>query len=68
MLRGELWQAARRRATVTYGEAAALIRNTIAFAPHDYGFHAMLGQISVEEDAAGRGMLSATFRIPSRAG
>lgn len=59
LLRAELWQTARLRGTLTYGEATDLIRNTIAFDPHDYGFHAMLGQISVEEDAAGRGMLSA---------
>lgn len=32
--------------------------SAIKFHPHDQGFHHMLGEISVEESAAGRGMLS----------
>jgi hypothetical protein len=44
---------------MTYGEAVAFIRNLIVFDPHDHVFHEMLVQISVEEDANGRGMLSA---------
>ncbi len=31
---------------------------SIAFGPHDVSFHHLLGQISSEEDTAGRGMLS----------
>ncbi|MCW5712964.1 MAG: hypothetical protein KIT43_00420 [Bauldia sp.] len=40
-----------------YGELAAKIRS-IPFDADNDAFHKMLGQISVEEDAAGRGMLS----------
>jgi hypothetical protein len=58
-LRAELWRTASVRRTMTYGEAVALIRNLIVLDPHDHVFHEMLVQISVEEDANGRGMLSA---------
>ena len=42
---------------VSYSTLAKRIRS-INFDPHDFAFHHLLGQISVEEDAAGRGMLS----------
>jgi hypothetical protein len=63
----DIWEKAKSEAirtivhkgsTISYSELAANIRS-IAFDPHDHGFHYLLGQISVEEDAAGRGMLSA---------
>ena len=49
---------ARIESDMTYGELTRAIRN-ISFEPHDHVFHLMLGQISEEEDAAGRGMLTA---------
>ena len=57
-LRTELWRTASVR-RMTYGEAVGFIRNLIVLDPHDHVFHEMLVQISVEEDANGRGMLSA---------
>jgi hypothetical protein len=42
---------------VSYSDLAKRIRR-INFDPHDYAFPHPLGQISVEEDAAGRGMLT----------
>lgn len=42
---------------ISYSDLAAKIKS-IHFDPHDHVFHLMLGQISTEEDAAGRGMLS----------
>lgn len=58
-LRKLLWETAARQGQITYGEAADAISQIIAFHPHDTVFHHMLGQISIEEDRAGRGMLSA---------
>jgi hypothetical protein len=58
-LRAELWRTASARRTITHGEAVAFIRDLIVLDPHDHVFHEMLVQISVEEDANGRGMLSA---------
>jgi hypothetical protein len=43
---------------IAYSDLAKKI-SSIGFGPHDHIFHHLLGQISVEEDAAGRGMLSA---------
>lgn len=48
----------RQRNLVTYSDLAARMRS-ITFDPHGHDFHALLGQISIDEDAAGRGMLSA---------
>src|SRR5438067_1021315 len=42
---------------IYYSQLTPKIRS-IAFGPHDASFHHLLGQISVEEEAAGRGMLS----------
>jgi hypothetical protein len=43
--------------TISYGDLAAKIR-TIPFEPDTRNFHALLGEISEEENALGRGMLS----------
>jgi hypothetical protein len=50
-------EAARRRATIAYSELVAAIR-AIHFQADEKPFHNLLGQISIEENAAGRGMLS----------
>ncbi len=50
-------QEARGGSTIFYSELTKRI-GAIGFDPHDYAFHHLLGEISVEEDAAGRGMLS----------
>lgn len=48
----------RKRAPIFYSDLTKRI-SSITFSPHDYAFHFLLYEISVEEDAAGRGMLSA---------
>lgn len=48
---------ARVRGMIPYSDLVAEIQ-AIRFNAHDSTFHHMLGEISVEEDAAGRGMLS----------
>lgn len=48
---------ARVRGMIPYSDLVAEI-HAIRFRAHDSGFHYMLGEISVEEDAEGRGMLS----------
>ncbi len=62
----EIWEKAKREAVraivgearpIWYSDLTTRIRS-IRFDPHDFAFHHLLGQISVEEDAAGRGMLS----------
>ena len=45
------------RGTITYGDLAAKIKS-IKFQPDDQIFHALLGEISNEENDAQRGMLS----------
>ncbi|MGA3350277.1 MAG: hypothetical protein ABSC33_14730 [Candidatus Sulfotelmatobacter sp.] len=47
----------RRCAPIFYSDLVTHIRS-IGFGPHDSAFHYLLYEISVEEDAAGRGMLS----------
>jgi hypothetical protein len=63
----ETWERAKTEAIraivaqagpIFYSELTTHI-GSIGFGPHDVSFHHLLGQISVEEDAAGRGMLSA---------
>ena len=49
---------ARTRGFIPYSDLAAGI-NAINFAPHSTSFFALLGELSEEEDAAGRGMMSA---------
>ncbi|MCE2749302.1 MAG: hypothetical protein LW715_11195 [Rhodobacter sp.] len=48
---------ARVRGMIPYSELVSEIQ-AIKFHAHDSVFHHMLGEISVEEDAEGRGMLS----------
>ncbi len=55
--REQLVAVARRRSLVTYGDLARVIQ-TIKFNADDDSLHKMLGQISVVENEAGRGMLS----------
>src|SRR5260370_42471392 len=43
---------------ISYSELAANV-HSIHFSPEEYAYHHMLGEVSEEEDAAGRGMLSA---------
>ena len=65
-----LWEQAKKeaiRAIVTEGRNGLLITyseltrhvRSIHFEAHDFSFHHLLGMISIEDDAAGRGMLSA---------
>ncbi len=56
--------------TVTYAEIAASPLGPIAFRPDDTALGRLLGELSAEEDAAGRGMLSAVVvrKRGSRAG
>jgi hypothetical protein len=65
----ELWERAKSEAVrvivregrkgnpITYSDLAGKI-TSIRFDPHDHIFHLMLGEISTEEDAAARGMLT----------
>lgn len=57
-LRESLIERARVRGQIPYSEAVQRI-HAIRFEPHDQRFFHMLGQLSSEEDTAGRGMLSA---------
>ena len=57
-MRQILTRRAGKRETISYSELVSQIR-TIHIKPHAYALAAMLGEISAEEDAAGRGMLSA---------
>ncbi len=54
VLRGK---AVQNNPLITYSEIAGAIR-AIEFNPDDKGLHELLGEISVDENAAGRGMLS----------
>jgi hypothetical protein len=55
---GVMSSVASRRGTIAYSDLTPLIRS-ISFAPDEKPFHNLLGQVSIEEDRAGRGMLSA---------
>jgi hypothetical protein len=46
------------RGPITYGELASKIKS-ISLEPHQYAMFAILGEMSGDEDAMGRGMLSA---------
>ncbi len=50
-------ETARRRATIAYSDLAAAVR-AIHFQADEKPFHNLLGQISIQEHEAGRGMLS----------
>jgi hypothetical protein len=66
----EVWEAAKVEAgralraraeaedLISYGELSREI-SAIKFDPHESNFHHFLGQLSVESDAAGGGMISA---------
>jgi hypothetical protein len=56
--REQLIAFAKRPGTIAYSELASKVRS-ISFAADDDPFHKLLGQISIEENDAGRGMLSA---------
>lgn len=51
-------RAARSEPPIPYSELVANV-HSIQFSPEEYAYHHMLGEVSEEEDAAGRGMLSA---------
>ena len=46
------------RGPITYGELCSTMKS-IAIEPHSYALAHMLGEVSDDEDSAGRGMLSA---------
>jgi hypothetical protein len=56
-MRKSLVSRARDEGTMHYTELTTKIPS-IHFAADDHGLHHMLGEVSEEEDAAGRGMLS----------
>lgn len=56
-MRAVLIAGAREERTISYTELTGKV-HTIHFSPDDNAFHHMLDDISREEDAAGRGMLS----------
>lgn len=56
-MRAILIERAKARDLISYSELAAQIKS-IQIRPESYAFAAMLGEISTEEDMAGRGMLS----------
>lgn len=57
-MRQILMERAKVRGVMPYSELVEKVQ-TICLEPHSYALAAMLGEISAEEDAAGRGMLSA---------
>jgi hypothetical protein len=54
---GILRQRASQGRTIAYGELSSKL-TSIQIGPHDYAIGVMLGEISTDEDARGRGMLS----------
>ncbi len=65
---GILMRVATAQDKISYGDLSDKLRS-IRLGPHDYAMGAMLGQISEEEDASGRGMLSAVVvHKPSKEG
>jgi hypothetical protein len=56
-LRTFLIATARKRSVVPYSQVVKQI-GPIRFSPDDYGFHRMLDETSVDEDANGRGLLT----------
>lgn len=57
-MRQILVERAKVRGMIPYSELVSKVR-TISLEPHSFALAAMLGEISTEEDAAGRGMLTA---------
>lgn len=56
-MRALLIARAKEERTISYSELTGKV-HTIHFSPEDNAFHQMLDDLSREEDAAGRGMLS----------
>lgn len=56
-IRKILYDVARRRALISYSDLTARVR-TVHLTPDSNALHEMLGELSVEEDTGGRGMLS----------
>ena len=56
-MKGFLSDRAKVRGMIPYSELVQQLQS-IRFEPDSYAFHSMLGEISREEDRAGRGMLS----------
>lgn len=56
-IRGLLEGVARRRSLMSYSDLAARV-GAVPLTPDSRALHEMLGDISVEEDTGGRGMLS----------
>lgn len=54
----EISARARKESTITYSDLTKKI-HSINFGPSDYAFHYLLFEVSKDEDAAGRGLLSA---------
>lgn len=54
----ELGAQAKRESTISYSDLTKKIRS-ITFGPGDHAFHYLLFEVSKDEDAAGRGLLSA---------
>ncbi len=54
----EIGARAKNESTITYSDLAKQI-HSITFGPSDYAFHYLLFEVSKDEDAAGRGLLSA---------
>jgi hypothetical protein len=53
-----LRRIARNKDVITYGVLVGKI-DSVQFEPHGHDFHDFLGQVSIDENEAGRGMLSA---------
>ena len=56
-VRAALVARAKLRGTIPYSELTSQC-STVPFEPHDFRLFHLLGEISTEEDEAGRGMLS----------
>ena len=56
-MRQILIERARARSTISYSELVGRVR-AISLDPNSYALTAMLNEISIQEDAAGRGMLT----------
>ena len=54
-----LWIKAAAESQMSYSDGTQILRDLVPLEPHDSVFHQMLGQISILEDAGGKGMLSA---------
>lgn len=55
--RATLREVARTGNTISYSDLTARIA-AVSFEPNEYAFHAFLGEISADEDDAGRGLMT----------